>query len=164
MELAYNYSGEKVKPPAQARFSHDGTMLYVTVATPLAEKRSLGDGWAGNDAVELSFKGADGPNADTYVLRGFTSGAKTVFKIVGNGSQQPADDLAAGTLYSAKVEDAAWSCRWAVPLKAMAFSAGDRVWANVTVRRTASNHFVMWLATHGDSTNCDSVGYLELAP
>ncbi|MGI5924681.1 MAG: right-handed parallel beta-helix repeat-containing protein [Lentisphaeria bacterium] len=164
MELAYNYTGELVKPPAQARFSHDGTMLYVSVTTPLAKKRALGDGWAGNEAVELCFKGADGPNADTYVLRGFTSGATSVFKIVGSGSHQPAEELAAGIVYSAKVEDAAWSCRWAVPLKAMAFSAGDRLWANVTVRRTAGNHFVMWLATYGDSTNCDSVGYLELAP
>lgn len=164
MELAYNYEGERVKPPAQAQFGHDGTTLFVNVEAPLPEKRSLGDGWAGNEAVELSFKGADGPNADTYVLRGFTSGNTSVFKIVGNGSEQPAEALAAGTVCRAKVGDKAWTCEWAIPLKALGVAAGDRLWGNVTVRRTATNHFIMWLATHGDSTLCDRVGYLELAP
>jgi hypothetical protein len=164
IELTVNYSGQTVKPPAKVRFGHDGAMLYVGMETPLPAKRSLGEGWAGNDAIEIALQGADGPNADIFVFRGFTNSGKSIFKIVGNGSQQQIPDLANGTLYTAKVEGDAWSCLWSIPLSKMGVSAGDRLRANVTVRRPGTGHFVMWRATYGDSTRCDKVGYVELAP
>lgn len=164
IELTVDYMGAGVKPPAKVRFGHDGAMLYVGMETPLPAKRSLGEGWAGNDAIEIALKGADGPNADIFVFRGFTNSGKVIFKIVGNGSHQEAPELAEGTHYHAEVTGDAWNCQWAIPLSGMSVSAGDRLRANVTVRRPGTGHFVMWRATHGDSTNCDKVGFLELAP
>ena len=82
MERGVNYNGDIVKNPAKARFALDGDVLKVAVETMLPEKRQLGDGWAGNEAVELAFMASDGATADIIVFRGFTSGNFEAFKLV----------------------------------------------------------------------------------
>ena len=160
MELGVNYNGAVAENPAKALFALDGDVLKVAVETMLPAKRSLGDGWAGNDAVELAFMASDGATADIIVFRGFTSGKFEAFKLV-NGKRVEAAGLMAATL-KADVKEAAWSCEWNVPLELLGVTAGDRLRANVTVRRFGTNEFIMWRPTHGDSMNCDRVGFLEL--
>ena len=63
----------------------------------LPEKRALGDGWAGNDAVELAFMASDGATADIIVFRGFTSGNFEAFKLV-NKKRVEAAELKKATL------------------------------------------------------------------
>jgi hypothetical protein len=163
MVLACDYDGGLVRPPATATFSHDGTVLRVAMTTPLPKKRKLGDQWGSCDAIELAFKAADGPNSDTLVLRGFTNGKTNIFKLA-NDSQQDAPALAKSITYQAKVSAKEWSCEWTVPLKQIGVTPGDRMRANVTVRRTGTGNWVMWRPTNGDSTRCERVGTLELAP
>ena len=138
----------------------DGDVLKVAVETMLPAKRSLGDGWAGNDAVELAFMASDGATSDIIVFRGFTSGKFEGFKLVNNKRVETADLMSAALKTS--VKDASWSCEWTIPLKLLGVTAGDRLRANVTVRRFGTNEFIMWRPTNGDSTNCDRVGFLEL--
>ncbi|MCK5803587.1 MAG: right-handed parallel beta-helix repeat-containing protein [Lentisphaeria bacterium] len=163
MELSCDYDGGLVKPPAEARIWHDGTRLHVVMTTPLPKKRNLGAQWGACDAIELAFKAADGPNSDTLVLRGFTNGKTDFFKLA-NGSKGEASELAKSATYTATVEGDAWRCAWTVALKTLGVVPGDRMRANVTVRRSGTNNWVMWRPTHGDSTNCERVGTLELAP
>ena len=161
MELGVNYNGDVVKNPAKARFALDGDVLKVAVETMLPEKRQLGDGWAGNEAVELAFMASDGATADIIVFRGFTSGNFEAFKLV-NKKRVEAAELKAATLKTDVKKDS-WSCEWNIPLALLGVTAGDRLRANVTVRRVGTNEFIMWRPTNGDSTNCDQVGFLELA-
>ena len=163
MVLACDYDGGLVRPPATATFSHDGTVLRVAMTTPLPKKRKLGDQWGSCDAIELAFKAADGPNSDTLVLRGFTNGKTNIFKLA-NDSQQDAPELAKSITYEAKVSAKEWNCEWTVPLKQIGVTPGDRMRANVTVRRAGTGNWVMWRPTNGDSTRCERVGTLELAP
>jgi hypothetical protein len=163
MVLSCDYDGGLVAPPAEARFAHDGTVLRVTMTTPLPEKRNLGAEWGKSDAVELAVKAADGANADTLVLRGYTNNKTDIFRLA-NDSRQPAPDLAAAARYEASVAGDSWTCTWTVPLAQLGVTPGDRLRANVTVRRTATGNWVMWRPTHGDSTGCERVGTLELAP
>ena len=74
MVLSCNYDGSLVRPSAEVRFGHDGKVLRVTMETPLPKKRNLAAKWGTSDAIELALKAADGANADTLVLRGFTNG------------------------------------------------------------------------------------------
>ena len=160
MELGVNYDGAVAENPAKALFVLDGDVLKVAVETMLPAKRSLGDGWAGNDAVELAFMASDGATSDIIVFRGFTSGKFEGFKLVNNKRVETAELMSAALKTS--VKDASWSCEWTVPLKLLGVTAGDRLRANVTVRRFGTNEFIMWRPTNGDSTNCDRVGFLEL--
>ncbi len=163
MTLTCDYDGALVEPPAQARFAHDGKVLRVIMTTPLPAKRNLGEQWGQSEAIELALKAADGANADTLVLRGFTTGTTTVFRLA-NGSQRPAPELAAAARFEAKVAGDSWTCTWTIPLDQLGVTPGDRMRANVTVRRTGTGNWLMWRATQGDSTNCERVGTLELAP
>jgi hypothetical protein len=162
MLLTCDYDGSLVKPAAEVRFGHDGKTLRVTMSTPLPKKRNLGAKWGQSDAIELSLKAADGANSDTLVLRGFTNGKTMIFRLA-NGNQEDADALAKAATYEAKVVGDTWTCSWAIPLAQLGVTPGDRMRANVTVRRSGTGNWVMWRPTHGDSTSCERVGTLELA-
>lgn len=163
MVLSCDFDGALVEPPAQARLGHDGKVLRVSMTTPLPKKRNLGATWGGSDAIELALRAADGANSDTFVLRGFTNGETSIFKLA-NGSKREAEELAKATVYEAKVAGDSWSCTWTIPLEQLGVVPGDRLRANVTVRRSGTGNWVMWRPTHGDSTGCERVGTLELAP
>lgn len=150
-----------VSRPPQSRVWHDGASLHVVVETPLTAKRKLGDGWAGVEACELALMASDGANAEIHVLRGFTTGKFEGFRLL-NG-RQGKEPLLSQVTYGARVGAEGWTCEWTVPLSVLGVRVNDRLRANVTVRRTADNVFAMWRATHGDSTNCDIVGFWELA-
>ena len=161
--LSCDFDGALVEPPAQVRFGHDGKVLQVVMTTTLPKERNLGATWGASDAIELALKAADGADADTLVLRGFTNGETSVFRLA-NGSKREAAELAKASTYSAKVAGDAWSCTWTIPLDQLGVVPGDRLRANVTVRRSGTGNWVMWRPTHGDSTGCERVGTLELAP
>jgi hypothetical protein len=163
MVLSCDYDGALVEPPAQVRFAHDGKVLRVSMTAPLPKKRNLGAKWGQSEAIELALKAADGANADTLVLRGFTTGSTTVFRLA-NGNERPAPDLAEATRFEAKVGEDSWTCSWTIPLDQLGVSPGDRMRANVTVRRTGTGNWLMWRPTQGDSTSCERVGTIELAP
>ena len=163
MVLLCDYDGGLVLPPAKVRFAHDGQVLRVAMFAPLPVERNLGAKWGASEAVELAFRAADGANADTLVLRGFANGRKTVFRLV-NGTEQEAPELAKSAQYEATFTASDWSCQWTIPLAQLGVTPGDRMRANVTVRRTATGNWLMWRPTHGDSTRCERVGTLELAP
>jgi hypothetical protein len=161
--LACDYDGTAIDPPAKACLSHDGTVLRVAMLTPLAKKRDLGAKWGASDAIELALKAADGADADTLVFRGFTNEKTSIFRLV-NGSKQEDEALAKSARYEATVKGDTWTCLWTIPLKSLGVTPGDRLRANITVRRSSTGNWVMWRPTNGDSTNCVRVGTLELAP
>jgi hypothetical protein len=160
MDLSVNYNGEKAEDPPRAKLAHDGKNLIIDIESFLPKARKLGEGWAGNEAVELAFIASDGANSDIYVFRGFTTGKFEGFKLISRRRAE-APVLQQAKL-EAKVSEKSWSCRWIIPLELIGVTVGDRLWANITVRRTATNQFIMWRPTNGDSTNCDRVGFLEL--
>ena len=163
MALGVDYLGGLVDPPAKAWLTHDGAGLRVALAAPLPKKRDLGARWGGSDAVELAFRAADGPNADTLVLRGFTNGTWTTTSEAGTGAQA-VERLKQGVRYAAKVEAERWTAEWRIPLGSLGVVPGDRLRFNLTVRRTAGGLWVMWRPTRGNSYLVDRVGTLELAP
>ncbi|MBN2449980.1 MAG: right-handed parallel beta-helix repeat-containing protein [Lentisphaeria bacterium] len=164
LELRVHFDGTAVTPPARAWITHDGTSLRIALLTPLDAKRNLGNSWGTSDAVEIALKAADGANADTLVLRGFAGGT-WVISDAGGAGQASLERLRQGNVrYAARVEPGQWSAEWILPLDAIGASPGDRLRFNLTLRRTADNTWVMWRPTHGDSTHCERVGTLELAP
>lgn len=158
--LAYNYQGDDVKNPPAATVRHDGDCLIVTVTTPLAANRKLGAGWAGNEACEIALMNSDGANADIYIFRGFTNATFEGFKLV-NSTKTTLPNAQSAKL-TTQVTQNAWTCQWRIPLKLLDTNVGDRLRANITIRRTADNVFAMWRPTFGDSTNCHRVGFWEL--
>jgi hypothetical protein len=129
----------------------------------LPDERSLGEKWGGNDATEVALMGSDGPNPDVFVLRGFTTGHFEAFRLSG-GNRTEAPALKEAVELTCKVNKSDWQSRWAIPLSAIGVKPADRLRANVTVYRFGTKQFIMWRPTYGDSTNCDKVGCLELAP
>ena len=162
MALSVDYMGTLVDARAHAWLSHDGRALRIAMTTPLSKKRSLGTQWGGNEAIEVAFRAADGPNADTLVLRGYTNSKWETCADAGAG-QQALDRLRKGVQYAAKVAADAWSAEWSVPLVNLGVVPADRLRFNLTVRRTAGNLWVMWRPTRGNSYLVERVGSIELA-
>ncbi len=161
MVLSAHYDGTLVKAPAKGWLTHDGTALRIAMTTPLPTKRNLGTTWGGCDAVELAFRAADGPNADTLVLRGFTTGKWQTTPDAGAGATALAK-LEQGVQYAARVAGDRWSAEWVIPLASLGVVPGDRLRFNLTVRRTGDDLWVMWRPTRGDSFKVERVGTLEL--
>ena len=163
MVLGVDYLGGLVDPPASAWLTHDGTELRVALAAPLPKKRTLGTQWGGSEAAELAFRAADGPNADTLVLRGFTNGTWTTASDAGAG-EQALTRLKQGVRYAASVETSRWTAEWCIPLASLGVVPGDRLRFNLTVRRAGEDLWIMWRPTRGNSYLVERVGTLELAP
>jgi len=163
MVLSVDYTGEPVEPPANAWLTHDRSALQIAISAPLPEKRNLGRRWGQSEAVELAFRAADGPNADTLVLRGYTDGSWETTGEPGTG-EQALRRLSEGVQYAAEVSAERWTAEWRVPLTSLGVVPGDRLRFNLTVRRTAANAWVMWRPTRGNSYLVERVGTLELAP
>ncbi|MBT3380160.1 MAG: hypothetical protein HN742_35640 [Lentisphaerae bacterium] len=161
MVLSVNFDGKLVDPPAKAWLTHDGTTLRVAVVVPLSKTRKLGSKWGGNEAVELSFRAADGPNADTLVLRGFAAGKWATAGDAGAGAVA-LGKLGKNVAYATQVRKKQWSAEWEIPLANLGVVPGDRVRANVTVRRMADGVWAMWRPTMGNSFLVERVGTLEL--
>ena len=162
MVLKAGYQGALVEAPAHAWLSHDGRSLRVAMTAPLPKKRSLGTQWGGNEAVEVAFRAADGPNAETLVLRGYTNSKWETCADAGAG-QQALGRLKKGVQYGAKVTADTWSAEWSVPLANLGVVPADRLRFNLTVRRTAGNLWIMWRPTRGNSYLVERVGSIELA-
>lgn len=162
MVLSVNFDGVVAEPAASARFAHDGAVLRVLVESPLPAKRDLGEKWGPSDAVELSLMASDGANDDVHVFRGYGTGAFEHFVI--RAGQKVAGEAAGAATHRAGVTASSWRSEWSLPLSLLGVAAGDRLRANVTVRRSGSGEFIMWRPTHGDSTHCERVGFLELTP
>ncbi len=163
MELPVTWDGKMVNKPPVARLSLKDDKLIVLIDSYLPNERSLGEEWGGNDATEVALMGSDGPNPDVFVLRGFTTGHFEAFRLSG-GNRTEAPALKEAVELTCKVNKSDWQSRWAIPLSAIGVKPADRLRANVTVYRFGTKQFIMWRPTFGDSTNCDKVGCLELAP
>jgi hypothetical protein len=162
MLLTADYTGALVGPPARGWLAHDGKALRVAMRTPLAEKRDLGTGWGRSEAVEVAFR-AEGPDAETLVLRGYAKGTWETCADGGAG-QQALARLKQGVQYGAEVGENAWSAEWSIPLAGLGVVPGDRLRFNLTVRRTAGDLWIMWRPTKGNSYLVERVGTIELAP
>jgi hypothetical protein len=162
MKLLTTYEGALVDNPPTVWINHDGTNLRVAVQAPLPKKRAVDSKWGSSDAVELAFRAADGPNADTLLLRGFATGKWLASPDAGAAAAATAE-LAERVRFAADVADNVWSAEWIVPLDALGVVPGDRIRFNCTVRRTGTNEWIMWRPTNGNSFLVERVGTLELA-
>ncbi|MFQ5808641.1 MAG: right-handed parallel beta-helix repeat-containing protein, partial [Armatimonadota bacterium] len=162
MLLTVDYTGALVDPPARGWLAHDGEALRVAMSTPLAKRPDLGTRWGGSEAVELALR-AEGPDAETLVLRGYAAG-KWETCADGGAGQQALARLERGVQYAAQVSDNACSAEWSIPFASLGVAPGDRLRFNLTVRRGADDLWVMWRPTKGNSYLVDRVGTIELAP
>jgi len=162
MRLLVTYEGGLVENPPGAWLNHDGTCMRVAVDAPLPDKRKVDEKWGSSEAVELAFRAADGPNADTLLLRGFANGKWLASPDAGAADAATAA-LTETVRYAAHLAPKSWSAEWIIPLHALGVVPGDRIRFNCTVRRAGTNEWIMWRPTHGNSFLVERTGTLELA-
>ena len=163
MVLSADYEGALVTPPAKAWVTHDGRHLRVGVTTPLPETRDLGTSWGGSEAVELAFLHAGHADSETLVLRGYAEGTWETTDEPGT-SAAARSKLSRRVQYAAAVTEDRWNTEWLIPLENLNAVPGDRIYFNVTVRRSAVSSWLMWRPTRGSSFTVINVGTLVLAP
>ncbi|MDF2439714.1 MAG: hypothetical protein JWN98_698 [Abditibacteriota bacterium] len=170
------FSGTKAMPTSSAWLRYDDKYLYVAFANTVSQSPTTGNNWGEDDAVEIALRNrADGnvvlgnpmpgKDAPIVVLRGFPNGKW----LSSDESGAPASAIARaqqGTSYAAKIVDAAvWTAEWRIAWDALGFNPANQstLDANLTVRKPASDLWLMWRGTNGNSFNVDNAGQLVLA-
>ncbi|MDH7569279.1 MAG: right-handed parallel beta-helix repeat-containing protein, partial [Armatimonadota bacterium] len=169
MPVEQGIEGEKVAPRSLAWLWHDGQSLFVAVENAMdpAKPMALGNTWGQNEAVELALRAPAGvKEAPIRVLRGYATG---VHESSGEAGAPPEVVRRAGegVLYAARVESPSrWTAEWRIPLASLALDAAKpgRVPFNLSVRKAASNLWLMWQGTGAHTWDVDTAGLLELQP
>ncbi len=167
MPIAEDLERRPVTPASQAWIYHDGTHLLIAVdneVDPAAPLR-LGEGWGGDDCIELAFRDpGQGPAAPLLILRGF-AGGKMVSSTEAGASPEAAAQAAQGVEYAAKVlAPDRWTAEWRIPLASLGLDLRQtrRFAFNLTVRKSAGGQWVLWVGTRHATWNVNNAGFVRL--
>ncbi len=164
--LKEDVRGRIVTPISYVWVTHDDQFLYVAFRNRVDPKTPLETGteWGRNDAVEVAIRNPDAKGAPIFVLRGFPEGQ---FRSTTEAGASPAEAaaLARGVKYGARiVSKDHWTAEWRIPLAALKVEPSEhpKLLCNFTVRKTASDLWLMWRATRASSWRVDQAAYLAL--
>ena len=170
LTMTEDYRGNPVTYKSRAWVTHDGRNLCVAVRNAVNPKRPLTatTRWGRDDAVELALQSvSDGAPTPIIVLRGYPNGHHDICKDPGTplaimGRVREAAAFAAGT-----PDRGTWEAEWVIPLEALGIpypqpAREPQIRLNVTTRKAASNEWVMWVATHGNSWRVENAGVVIL--
>lgn len=160
--------GVKVQPPTTARLTHDGQSLLVLFDNQVSPSKPLRTGgmWGQGDAVEIAVKNlAVGKDAPIMVLRGF-AGGKVESSDEAGAPPSVVHKVLAGVEYKATQAGAGrWVAEWRIPFAALGISPALPVElaANLSVRKTATDQWLMWRDTRSSTWKVDDAGRLQLS-
>ena len=168
--MATDYSGEPVVHKSYAWVTHDGESLYVAVSSDVDPGKPLSgtNQWGRDDAVELALQDVTGDEpGPIHVLRGYPSGHVEASPEAGAPADAVLKARAAVRFAARHVSPGRWDAEWCLPLRALDIepprpAREPRLRLNVTVRKAATNEWVMWLATGGNSWRVDNAGVITL--
>ncbi|MCK5801573.1 MAG: right-handed parallel beta-helix repeat-containing protein [Lentisphaeria bacterium] len=159
--LQQNPRGAEAKPRSFAYMAFDDQHLYISFRNQTDGPLRRGSTWGkGTDAVEVALRIPDG---SIVVLRGFVDG--TFESSTEAGASIEAAKRAEASQYGAKaVSKTSWSAEWRIPFAALGADPAQhkRFDCNLTVRKTASNLWLMWRGTHGSSWQVDRAAVIKL--
>jgi len=170
LTMKVDYRGNPVTFKSRARVSHDGASLYVAISNDAHPRKPLSKTtkWGRDDAVEIAIQDVsrDRPG-QTFVLRGYPNGKH--FSCTDAGvSASLARKVDQAVQFAAKqIDKGRWDAEWQVPLAAMGVhppqpAREPKLRFNVTAYKKASQEWVMWLPTHGNSWLVERTGAIIL--
>lgn len=167
MLLARNHAGERAQPVSRAWLRHDGANLLLAVDNAVQAPMRIGREWGTSEAIELAVRNpALGENAPILILRGYADGHVESSAEAG-APAETVERASQGVEFAARVVDASrWTAEWRIPLASLGVDPAEhrRLSFNMTVRKPASNLWLMWEGTGGNSWRLDQAGFLELVP
>ncbi len=159
--LKQDARGAEAKPTSYAYMAFDDENLYIGFRNKVDGPLKTGSKWGKDtDAVEVALRTPAGP---VVVLRGFVNGQFESSTEAGASAEvaKRAEAAQYGTKVMGKT---LWSAEWKIPFAALgADPAKDKTFAcNLTVRKTASDLWLMWRGTRGSSWRVDRAAVISL--
>ena len=160
--LKQDARGAEAKPTSFAYMAYDDEHLYVGFRNNVDGPLKTGSKWGKDtDAVEVAIRTPAGP---IVVLRGFVNGKFESSTEAG----APADvaKRAEAARYAAKVlSKTLWSAEWEIPFASLGADPGKHreFECNLTVRKTASDLWLMWRGTRACSWEVSRAARIRLA-
>ena len=167
ISLAQDLHGRKASPTSRAWLGTDGVRLFVAIDNTVAPSTALrrGHQWGRDDAIEIALRNpAAGKNAPTFVLRGYPDGHFESSSEAG-APATAAQKAGKAVKFAAKVvSKSRWTATCAIPFAALGIDPAKhkRLQCNLTVRKAASDLWLMWQGTRGYSWKVANAGLLEL--
>lgn len=161
--------GQKAGPVSQVLATWDDTALHIAFRNQVSHLKPLKSEarWGANDAVEIALRCVSTKaEAPILVLRGYPNG-RFESSTEAKASAEAAGKLARATSYAARVvSPGEWTAEWRIPLAALGLDPVKQgeFDCNFTVRKTASNLWLMWHGTNGSSWEVGRAGRLKLVP
>ncbi|MFW6163197.1 MAG: right-handed parallel beta-helix repeat-containing protein [Planctomycetota bacterium] len=167
LALAQAVTGHKARPTSTAWLAWDAQHLYVAFDSTVDPKKPLPktNVWGTDDACEVALRNpAAGKDAPIFVLRGWPNGhvessteagvPAAVAKKAGKGLTFAAKALGKGR----------WTGEFRIAWAALGIDPAkhQRLQCNLTVRKTASDLWLMWEGTRGYSWDVHRAGIIEL--
>ncbi|NOY79949.1 MAG: hypothetical protein GXP31_02980 [Kiritimatiellaeota bacterium] len=151
--------GAASKPVSFAHLGFDDEALYVAFVNRVSEAAPLKTDavWNRNDAVEVAFRT---PSGTVFVLRGYPKGQFESSTEAG-APIEAARRLQTATRYGARIVNRRqWTAEWRIPFAALGIDPKSRgpFDCNLTVRKTATDQWLMWHGTGGASWQVSHAG------
>lgn len=165
MVLKLDYTGHEAKPLSHAWLAYTDECLLVAVDSEVDPKTSLrGERWGRDDAVEVAIRNVAVKGAAIWVLRGYPTGRVETGSCM-TGAEIPRPRPVAGIEFKARVlKPGRWSAEWRIPFKRLGIDPAKhtKLAFNLTVRKAASDLWLMWADTRAHSYDVDKAGFIEL--
>jgi len=165
--LRQDVRGDRAKPISYAWLTWDDAALYVAFRNYVDPAKPLKTEavWNPNDAVEVALRvRSKGQGAPIFVLRGYPKGQHESSTEAGAPAQQ-ADALGQTVQFGAAiVGKGEWTAEWRIPFAAIGAKPanGLSLDLNLTVRKPATNLWLMWRGTRASSWKVGEAGIVDL--
>ena len=165
--LGQDVRGDKAKPVSYAWLTWDDAAFYVAFRNYVNPAKPLKTEavWNTNDAIEVAVRNPSvGQGAPIFVLRGYPKGQHESSTEAGAPAGL-AEALGQEVRYGARiVGKPEWTAEWRIPFAALGVKPvkGLKLDLNLTVRKTASNLWLMWRGTRGCSWQVGEAGIVIL--
>ncbi len=155
--------GRPSEPVSFAHLGFDDEALYVAFVNRVSDAAPLKTDavWNRNDAVEVAIRG---PSGATFVLRGYPKG-QFESSVEAGAPADAARRLRTATRYGARIVNRRqWTAEWRIPFTALGIdpAAPGPYACNLTVRKTATDQWLMWHGTDGASWRVERAGRIVL--
>ncbi len=160
--LKEDVRGRPAKPISYAWLAYDDAALYVAFRNRVDPRRPLKTDavWNKNDAVEVAIRNLKGV---VFVLRGYPRGQFESSAEAG-APAAAAERLREATRYAARIEGKrSWTAEWRIPFAALGVDPSKPIDYdfNLTVRKTASDLWLMWRGTRSSSWRVENAGRIR---